>query len=348
MRRRQALKVVKELDAFSKVPEDYVKPTTRGGLFSVVAISTIIILVVSEISYYRDSEIVYEYSVDTDMNSQLKLFFDITIAMPCEYLGADVVDAAGASKSLAHEVHKEAAVFELTDSQQEWLKSKQKFIKQFEGTRALKDVLFDSDVNHQKPFPNRNDVHAITPNSCRIHGHIEVNKVAGNFHITAGQAVPHPQGHAHLNAFVPSHLVNFSHRIDRFGFGISTPGNIDPLEGTYIIAKNRNHLFQYYLQIVPTSLELRTGFMSTNQYSVTERNRTIDHTAGSHGLPGLFFKYDIYSMMVKIREVDRPFLMFLVRLCATVGGVFVTLGMISQFLGYLLSLLKREEAPLST
>ena len=88
--------------------------------------------------------------------------------------------------------------------------------------------------------------------------------------------------------------------------------------------------------------------MSTNQYSVTERNRSIDHTAGSHGLPGFFFKYDVYSLMVKIREVDRPILIFLVCLCATVGGVFVTLGMISQFLGYLLSLLKREEAPLTT
>ena len=345
MRRRHALKVVKELDAFPKVAEDYVKPTTRGGLFSVVAVSAIFLLTLSEIFYYRASDITFEYSVDTDMDSKLKLRFDITVAMPCQYIGADVVDAAGNSKSLVQEVHKEATIFELNQEQREWLLAKQRIISRHERKRSLKDLLIDTDGGRHRPFPSHQFSGGEHLDSCRVHGHFEVNKVAGNFHITAGQAIQHPQGHAHLNAFVPPHLVNFSHRIDLFGFGSGSSSSIiDPLEGTHILAKDNNHLFQYFLQIVPTTLQMGGAIDKTNQYSVTERNRTIDHASGSHGLPGLFFKYEIYSMMVLIREEHKSVALFLVRLCSISGGVFVTLGMISQFLGYIISIFKSQQA----
>lgn len=341
MRRRQALKVVRELDAFPKVPEDYTKPTSTGGLFSIVSISVILFLLVSELAYYRDTEIQYEFMVDTEMTSTLKLRFDITVAMPCEYLGADVVDAAGSSKSLVQEVHKEPTVFELNEEQKAWLEAKRDVIRRHEGVRLLRDVMFDSHPKHFVPFPGRSDLDSAPLTSCRVHGHIQVNKVAGNFHITAGQAVPHPQGHAHLSAFVPTNMINFSHRIDSFGFGIGTPGIVDPLEGAFVISKESNRLYQYYIQIVPTTLNVRGGLINTNQYSVTERNRSISHAAGSHGLPGIFFKYELHSLMVLVKEVERPLYLFLVRLCAVVGGVFTTLGMISQFLGYIFGFFKR-------
>lgn len=36
---------------------------------------------------------------------------------------------------------------------------------------------------------NREDDSAQPPDACRIHGHLYVNKVAGNFHITVGKYV---------------------------------------------------------------------------------------------------------------------------------------------------------------
>lgn len=35
--------------------------------------------------------------------------------------------------------------------------------------------------------------------SCRFHGTLTVNKVAGNFHISAGKYIPLPIGHAHVS-----------------------------------------------------------------------------------------------------------------------------------------------------
>ena len=342
MRRRRGIKIVKELDAFTKVSEDHKDVSSRGGLFSMVAITIIVLMVIFEFFSFKDTSVKYTYSVDTDMNEHLKLRFDITVKMPCQYLGVDVIDAAGESRMLVQEVYKDQAVFDLTNEQKEWMGRRNNALRRAKRTRTLSDItVMDHIVGEMPP---RNDPPNQTPkaDSCRLHGMFQINKVAGNFHITAGQAVPHMQGHAHINAFVPSNLLNFSHRIDALTFGESAPGIIDPLDGTFVGTTDPNHIFQYYLQIVPTRIRDKRVDFTTHQYSVTERSRHINHTAGSHGLPGVFFKYDLYPLMVNIVEEPNSFLLFLVRLCALVGGVFVTLGMISQFIGYVQQQISRK------
>jgi len=59
---------------------------------------------------------------------------------------------------------------------------------------------------------------------------------------------------------------------------------------------------------------------------VVVKNRTISHSKGSHGVPGIFVKYDLSSLRVHIRESHQPFWQFLVRLCGIVGGIFATSG----------------------
>ena len=330
--KRQTLRVVKQLDAFPKVSQDAQKSTARGGMISVIAISFIIFLAVSEIFYYSQTDIKYEYSVDSELGQRLRLSFDITVAMRCDYLGADVVDLAGESRSLVSSIRKDPTLFELSDAQKEWLAAHS---NNFNGYRALNNL---PTAGHHEPMPQRDDLHKFaTHDSCRLHGHIDVNRVAGNFHITTGQSVPHPHGHAHLNAFVPSQAVNYSHRVDSLAFGAPAPGIINPLDGTLYITEDRQHIFQYYLQIVPTHYISSFGHTQTNQYSVTQRNRTVTGKPGGRGLPGLFFKYDINSMVVTIKEERRSLSMFLVRLCAIIGGVFATSGMISQLIGYVLN-----------
>ncbi len=52
----------------------------------------------------------------------------------------------------------------------------------------------------------------------------------------------------------------------------------------------------------------------------------IDHAADSHGNPGIFVKYDLTPLMIRVTEVHRPYWQFLVRLCGIVGGVFCVSG----------------------
>lgn len=60
--------------------------------------------------------------------------------------------------------------------------------------------------------------------------------------------------------------------------------------------------------------------------ALVAQDRAINHAAGSHGVSGIFMKYDINSLMVKVTEQHMPLWQFLVRLCGIIGGIFSTTG----------------------
>lgn len=67
--------------------------------------------------------------------------------------------------------------------------------------------------------------------ACRVHGSLTLNKVAGNFHITAGKSIHFASGHIHITNLFDEVPLNLSHRINRFSFGDATSGIVHPLEG---------------------------------------------------------------------------------------------------------------------
>ncbi|EDO26478.1 predicted protein [Nematostella vectensis] len=67
-RRKQTLKVIKEFDAFPKIPENYQQTTASGGSVSLVSFLFIFVLVISEFWYYRATETKFSYEVDTDVD----------------------------------------------------------------------------------------------------------------------------------------------------------------------------------------------------------------------------------------------------------------------------------------
>ena len=79
--------------------------------------------------------------------------------------------------------------------------------------------------------------------------------------------------------------------------------------------------------MVPTDVQTASGFTyPTYQYSVKELVRPIDHGADSHGMPGIYFKYDVNA--VKVMQDREGLVTFLVRLCAGVGGLVATSGLV--------------------
>ncbi|RXM36240.1 Endoplasmic reticulum-Golgi intermediate compartment protein 2 [Acipenser ruthenus] len=66
--------------------------------------------------------------------------------------------------------------------------------------------------------------------------------------------------------------------------------------------------------------------------------RVINHATGSHGVSGIFMKYDINSLMVTVTEQHMPFWQFLVRLCGIIGGIFSTTGMVHGLVGFLVDI----------
>ena len=87
------------------------------------------------------------------------------------------------------------------------------------------------------------------------------------------------------------------------------------------------------LQIVPTLVKFKNGTsIQTNQYSVTEHLRHVN-PGGGRVLPGVFFFYEISPLHVEIVEDYRKgYLGFFTSVCAIVGGVVTTMGMLDQML----------------
>uniref|UniRef100_A0A671SN40 Endoplasmic reticulum-Golgi intermediate compartment protein n=1 Tax=Sinocyclocheilus anshuiensis TaxID=1608454 RepID=A0A671SN40_9TELE len=332
LNRKKALNFVKELDAFPKVPESYVETTASGGTVSVLAFTAMALLAFFEFFVYRDTWMKYEYEVDKDFTSKLRINIDITVAMRCQFVGADVLDLAEtmvASDGLQYE----PVIFELSPQQRTHDTCTGTYYTTSNKNRA--NIVVISNGVCRFPFTSCREDDPTQPlNACRIHGHLYVTKVAGNFHITVGKAIPHPRGHAHLAALVSHETYNFSHRIDHLSFGEEIPGILNPLDGTEKVSADHNQMFQYFITIVPTKLQTYKVSADTHQYSVTERERVINHAVGSHGVSGIFMKYDISSLMVKVTEQHMPFWQFLVRLCGIIGGIFSTTGMLHGLVGF--------------
>lgn len=327
--RKKTLSLVKELDAFPKVPESYVETSASRGTVSLLAFTFMGILTVLEFLVYRETWMRYDYEVDKDFTSKLRLNIDITVAMRCQYIGADVLDLAETMVTSSEGLVYEPVLFDLTPQQRQWQRMLQQIQNRLQDEISLQDLLFKSAMKSSvTALPPREHPPTEPLSACRIHGHLEINKVAGNFHITVGKAIPHPRGHAHLAALVSHDSYNFSHRIDHMSFGELMPGIINPLDGTEKIAEESNQMYQYFITIVPTKLHTRKVYGDTHQFSVTERERVINHATGSHGVSGIFMKYDISSLMVTVTEDHMPLWKFLVQLCGIIGGIFTTTGMI--------------------
>lgn len=170
---------------------------------------------------------------------------------------------------------------------------------------------------------------------CQFTGYILVNKVKGNFHFAPGKAAA--VDHAHVHDFEMLKSVsdfNLSHRIDKLSFGLTFPGQQNPLDKTEKVwSTTESAIYQYYIKIVPSSYETIHGSVITsNQYSLTENERSVSGNSHRGGLPGVFFMYDFSPLMVTVKEVRPSFGSYLTTLCAIIGGLFTVTGMIESFL----------------
>lgn len=51
-----------------------------------------------------------------------------------------------------------------------------------------------------------------------------------------------------------------------------------------------------------------------------------DHSKGSHGMPGLYFKYDVSALKVIVKPDQEGFMHFLIRISSVIAGIIVISG----------------------
>eukprot|EP00842_Homolaphlyctis_polyrhiza_P003460 jgi/Hompol1/4114/HPOL_003486-RA len=291
------------------------RATGAGGVVSLLMLALLALLAAAQVAQWRSVAQSFEFLVDRSRSHEhsLQINVDLTVAMDCAYLRADVLDVARSSLAVKDALHATPVVFHS------------------DGAYNLNTNLnsHNKDIDVAQIFwqrlKSRSDTspRSGTPNACRFAGTFQTNKVEGMLHFTA-------MGHGYYGSHTPHNVINFTHRIDELSFGPRYPGLWNPLDHTLEIGTSHFDNFMYFVGVVPTiyvnkARSFFTGTLLTNQYAVTEFSHAVDESKPD-AIPGIFIKYNIEPISVRVTESRMGFIQFITRMNGIIGGAFVTIG----------------------
>lgn len=361
--------VLRRLDAYPRTLEDFSVRTVSGAAVTLISTSIIVILIFLECIDYMRPNLTEELFVDTTRNHKLRINLDFTIHnLACSYASLDAMDSSGDQHlRVDHDIFKHRL-----DLEGNPLKETEP-IKEIvavspsnknttcgscygaehnsthccntcdevlEAYRYRKWNVQLNKIEQCKDQFIRNDNDAFKE-GCRVQGHLEVNRVAGSFHIAPGSSFTIKQFHIHDFQYSE---VKLDHTINHLSFGDKIEfAKTHPLDGLHVEAdKNaQSEMYNYYLKIVPTMYAKVGGPpIHTNQFSVTRYKKDLSNR--QRGMPGIFFSYELSPLMVKYEEKQRSFGHFATNCCSIIGGVFTVAGIIAVFLNSSLEALHRK------
>ncbi|KAF9588950.1 hypothetical protein IFM89_017629 [Coptis chinensis] len=307
---KQALK---SLDAFPRAEEHLMQKTRSGAVVSIIGLAIMATLFLHELQYYLSVYTVHQMSVDLKRGEILPIHINMSFpSLPCDVVSVDAIDMSG-----KHEVDLDTNIWKLRLSKDGHII----------GTEYISDLVEKGNTDHKhdaEKMVKKVKQALADGEGCRVYGVLDVQRVAGNFHISV---------HG-LNIFVAQQIfegathVNVSHVIHDLSFGPKYPGLHNPLDGTDRILRGPSGTFKYYIKIVPTEYRyLSKEVLPTNQFSVTEY--FVPMTEFDRTWPAVYFLYDLSPITVTIKEEHRSFLHFITRLCAVLGGTFALTGKIT-------------------
>ncbi|VBB76111.1 Putative endoplasmic reticulum-Golgi intermediate compartment protein [Podospora comata] len=330
--------IVSAFDAFPKAKPQYVTHTSSGGKWTVAMMILSLCLVWSELArWWRGTE-THTFAVEKGVSHGMNLNLDAVIKMKCADIHVNVQDASG-DRILAAE-----ALYRDPTNWGQWVDQRgiHKLGRDTHGRLLTGEGFVDGTQEEGFGEEHVHDIVALgskkgrwgktprlwgrEPDSCRIYGTLELNKVQGDFHITA-----RGHGYAQFGEHLSHDAFNFSHIINELSFGPYLPSLINPLDQTVNSAPEHSHFhrFQYFLSIVPTVYSLghpdsySSRSIFTNQYAVTEQSAPIPENMEMQMIPGIFVKYDIEPILLNIVEDRDSFFVFLIKVVNILSGAMV-------------------------
>lgn len=340
---------ITRINMFPRAEEHLLQKTQSGAVVSIIGLVIMATLFLHELRYYVTTYTVHQMAVDLKRGETLPIHINMTFpSLPCDVVSVDAIDMSG-----KHEVDLDTNIWKLR------LNSDGYII----GTEYLSDLVekghtahsLDGDKDHHEDSDQKLHLNGFDQDAenmikkvkqalangegCRVYGVLDVQRVAGNFHISV---------HG-LNIFVAQMIfegathVNVSHIIHDLSFGPKYPGIHNPLDGTSRILRGASGTFKYYIKVVPTEYKyISKEVLPTNQFSVTEYFSPMNEY--DRTWPAVYFLYDLSPITVTIKEERRSFLHFITRLCAVLGGTFALTGMLDRWMYRLLESLMGPKA----
>ncbi|KAJ2752761.1 hypothetical protein GGI19_003609 [Coemansia pectinata] len=300
-----------------RVDRAYQARTSSGGVLSVLALLAVVVMLASETRDYLRYQHTHSFTIDSEVQQKVQINLGLTVAMPCNFLRVDVLDASGTSENVHSSITTRPVSQRLEFT---GIGGQPRSVNQAADLH-VHDIFAQANKRRRKNASTADG----KGTACRIEGSVLVSKVAGLLHVTA-------HGHGHGGAYVPRHMLNFTHHIDELSFGPLYPSLVNPLDDTLHFANHSLAAFRYFISVVPTLYIDSAGRrLPTNQYAVNEYYKAKTDTADADGKPpGVFLEYSFESIAITIREHRASLLVFLVRVCAAVSGFFVTIGLVHR------------------
>lgn len=367
---RSVIDRVRRFDAYPKTLEDFRIKTFTGAAVTIVSSAIMLLLFFSELKYYLKTEIGEELIVDISRGQKLRINIDVVFhRMSCGFLSIDAIDVSGVQQiNVVHNVYKRRlnltgapiddpekeealgnTLPSVTTQQSENMTEKcgSCYGAETEETKCCNTCEDVQDAYRLRGWAMRKlseiaqcqlegwaqKMKLQENEGCQVFGYLEVNRVAGNFHVAPGRSFQ--QHHLHVHDLLPYSSTDFnvSHTIRHLSFGTKIPGKSNPLDDTVVMTEDGAMMYQYYVKIVPTRYVRIDGrTLSTNQFSVTRHQKSIKSSSGEQGLPGLFIIYELSPLMVLYTEKQKSLTHFLTGICAIIGGVFTVAGLIDAMI----------------
>ncbi|XP_031498595.1 uncharacterized protein LOC116263128 [Nymphaea colorata] len=363
------LNKVRNLDAYPKINEDFYSRTLSGGLITVVSSIFIFLLVFSEFRAYLHPVTVSELTVDVRRGGTLRINLDVTFpALACSVVSLDAMDISGEQHfDIRHDIFKKRIdqhgnvigtrsdgigspkIEKPLQRHGGRLEHNETYCGSCYGAEVSDDDCCNSCEEVREAYRKKGwalsnadlidqckregflqKIKEEEGEGCNIHGFLEVNKVAGNFHFAPGKSFHQANVHVHDLLVFEKDSFNLSHKINKLSFGDDFPGVVNPLDGVQWIQHTLSGAYQYFIKVVPTIYtDVRGRTIESNQFSVTEHFK--DDSGRTQSLPGVFFFYDLSPIKVNFTESKVSFLHFLTSVCAIVGGIFTVAGIVDSF-----------------
>eukprot|EP00928_Gymnodinium_smaydae_P063182 TRINITY_DN46849_c0_g1_i1.p1 TRINITY_DN46849_c0_g1~~TRINITY_DN46849_c0_g1_i1.p1 ORF type:complete len:348 (+),score=68.75 TRINITY_DN46849_c0_g1_i1:183-1226(+) len=329
------MKTVKRFDLYRKVPRDLTEPTVSGAAVSCCTVAIAIYLFVTEFIVFSQRQWESEMFIDeTKTEDKLQINLDITLPnLPCEMLSFDAQDVMG-----SHEVDAHGNLFQERLTSKGDLIAKEEMKGSHYGASSGLTRHFSFSYDNQDMDRIRKMIHS--GEGCRVVGHVRVNKVPGNVHLST-------YSHSYLfgSLYQETRNLNVTHRINHISFGVDSDigyikdnfkgtGIVSPLDGLLQVQPEKKQtgrfdesaIYEYYTKVVPTTY-VPMDRPPLHVYQFTANTNTIHNQQ----MPSLYIRYDFSPVTVRYREKQESTSHFLVQICAVIGGVFTVAGIVDAF-----------------
>lgn len=319
----------------------YLKRSTHGGAITILVLLAMVIMFFVEVQVYLFGKPDFSFNIDNHIGHLMQLNLDVTVATPCSKISIDLRDASGDALHYSlNDIVKDPTIFRQEKARVLKRNNYFSLAKLTHGQYKNRKKIARQDKKSVKGGPRHKDSgfeetdmsFAETAPACRVYGSINVKKVTGNLHIST---------------FVPSFIsgaahhdlgINMSHIIHEFSFGDYFPDIAEPLDSSMELTDDPVAVYQYFISVVPTKYMAGGRVLDTNQYSVTDYKR---NPTGQTTFPGLYFKYDIEPLTMKVSKHSISFVAFIIRITSVLGGVWICTNLALRVLNRVMTVYRR-------